>query len=57
MSPGTHEVFAAIVLGGAYSGKGMGNFSDVLSPADAAAIHDYLIDEAWQMKAVTAKTP
>ena len=51
LDPATHGVFDAIVLGGAYVGKGMGNFSDVLSPADACAVHAYLIDAAWQLKA------
>jgi quinohemoprotein ethanol dehydrogenase len=46
----THGLFNAIVLGGAYGVKGMGRFDDVLSPADAAAIHAYLIDQQWQLK-------
>ncbi len=50
MEPGTHSVFDAIVLGGAYQAKGMGRFDDVLSPADADAIHAYVIDLAWQLK-------
>jgi hypothetical protein len=29
----------------------MGRFDDVLSPADVEAIHAYLIDQAWQLKA------
>jgi quinohemoprotein ethanol dehydrogenase len=53
--PATHGMFAAIVLGGAYVTKGMGNFSDVLSPADAEAIHAYLIDAAWALKAAPVK--
>jgi quinohemoprotein ethanol dehydrogenase len=36
LSPATHALFSSIVLGGAYSMKGMGRFDDVLSPADAA---------------------
>jgi quinohemoprotein ethanol dehydrogenase len=50
MQPGTHALFASIVLGGAYVPKGMARFDDVLSPADAGAIHAYLIDQAWQLK-------
>ena len=39
--------------GGAYAPKGMGRFDDVLSAADADAIHAYLIDQASQL----AKAP
>jgi hypothetical protein len=28
----------------------MGRFDDVLEPADAEAIHAWLIDQAWQLK-------
>jgi quinohemoprotein ethanol dehydrogenase len=49
MDPPTHEIFSAIVLGGAYAPKGMGRFDDVLSAADAEAVHAYLIDQTWQM--------
>jgi quinohemoprotein ethanol dehydrogenase len=45
-------MFSAIVLGGAYAPKGMGRFDDVLSTADAEAVHAYLIDQAWQLKSV-----
>ena len=51
MTPATHGLFDAIVLGGAYSPKGMAKFDDVLSPADVAALHAYIIDRAWQLKA------
>jgi quinohemoprotein ethanol dehydrogenase len=51
MTAATHALFSAIVLGGAYSAKGMGHFDDVLSPADAEAVHAYLVDQAWQMPA------
>lgn len=54
ISPATHTLFDAIVLGGAYSVKGMGRFDDVLSPADAHAIHAWLIDQAWALKAELA---
>ncbi len=50
MSAATHAAFGAIVRGGAYSMKGMGRFDDVLSEADADALHAYLIEQAWQMK-------
>lgn len=44
----TPQGFDAIVLEGALESKGMARWNDVLSPADATAIHDYLIDQAWQ---------
>jgi quinohemoprotein ethanol dehydrogenase len=50
LAPATHALFNSIVLDGAYSSKGMARFDDVLSPADAQAVHAYLIDQAWQMK-------
>ena len=51
MERNTHAIFNAIVLQGAYGPKGMGRFDDVLKPGDAEAIHAYLIDQAWQLKA------
>jgi quinohemoprotein ethanol dehydrogenase len=45
-----HGLFDSIVLRGAYTAKGMARFDDVLSPADADAIHAYLIDQAWLLK-------
>ena len=54
LTPATHQLFSSIVLGGAYSMKGMGRFDDVLSPADAESIHAWLIDRAWQMKTAPA---
>jgi quinohemoprotein ethanol dehydrogenase len=53
LDPATHAIFNSIVLGGAYAPKGMGRFDDVLSAADADAIHAYLIDQASQL----AKAP
>jgi quinohemoprotein ethanol dehydrogenase len=53
LDPSTHALFNSIVLGGAYTMKGMGRFDDVLKPQDAEAIHAWLIDEAWKMKAGT----
>jgi len=57
MQPVTHEIFNVIVLGGAYVGKGMGRFDDVLAPGDAEAIHAYLIDKAWQLKETAPAAP
>jgi len=54
ITPATHTMFDSIVLGGAYSIKGMGRFDDVLSPDDAHAIHAWLIDQAWGLKAELA---
>jgi quinohemoprotein ethanol dehydrogenase len=56
MNPATHGIFNSIVLQGAYAPKGMGRFDDVLSPADAEAVHAYLIDQAWQLKTATSGT-
>ena len=42
--------FQTIVLDGAYAPMGMGRFDDVLSPADADAIHAYVIDGGWRLK-------
>lgn len=44
MQPGTHELFHEIVLGGALVPGGMPRWDDILKPADADAIHAYLID-------------
>jgi quinohemoprotein ethanol dehydrogenase len=46
MSPETHKSFADIVLGGIRADKGMASFKDLLSPAQAEAIHAYLIARA-----------
>ena len=50
MTPATHGIFNAIVLGGAYGQKGMGRFDDVLSGGDAEALHAYIIEQGWQLK-------
>jgi quinohemoprotein ethanol dehydrogenase len=47
LSAPTHRVFYEIVLAGAYGAKGMARWDDVLSRADAEAIHAYLVDQAW----------
>jgi quinohemoprotein ethanol dehydrogenase len=44
-----HAVFPDIVLRGALGPLGMGRFDDVLSPADADAIHAFLVSEAWKL--------
>jgi quinohemoprotein ethanol dehydrogenase len=43
MTPETHAAFGRIVLGGALKAGGMPQWDDVLSPADAEAIHAWLI--------------
>jgi quinohemoprotein ethanol dehydrogenase len=57
ITPATHALFDAIVLSGAYSVKGMGRFDDVLTPNEAHAIHAWLIDQAWRLKALPAEAP
>jgi quinohemoprotein ethanol dehydrogenase len=49
-TPATHTLFKSILLEGIYAAMGMGRFDDVLSAADAEALHDYVIDQAWQLK-------
>lgn len=44
MQQPTHDAFRQIVLDGALVPAGMPRWNDVLSPADADAIHAYLID-------------
>ena len=51
--PALTAAFYAIVLQGADQANGMGRFSDDLTRADAEAIQDYLIDQAWQMQAAS----
>ena len=46
MSRETHAAFNDIVLGGLRKDKGMASFADILKPADADAIHAYLIARA-----------
>jgi quinohemoprotein ethanol dehydrogenase len=48
MSAPTHQLFYDIVLRGAYQAKGMARWDDVLTQADAQAIHAYVVDQAWQ---------
>jgi quinohemoprotein ethanol dehydrogenase len=44
MSPETHQAFNDIVLRGALAANGMPRWDDRLKPADAAALHAYLIN-------------
>jgi quinohemoprotein ethanol dehydrogenase len=46
LSPATQRLFYEIVLNGAYRAKGMARWDDVLSRADAEAIHAYLVAQA-----------
>lgn len=48
MTADTHKDFTDIVLKGARRSNGMPQWDDVLSEADAEAIHAYLISEAWK---------
>lgn len=48
LTPATHAIFYDIVLRGAYRPRGMGSFDDVLSRPDAADLHAYLVDRAWE---------
>jgi quinohemoprotein ethanol dehydrogenase len=57
LSPATHSLFYEIVLGGAYESKGMARWNDVLSRADAQAIHAFLVDQAWLARANDTKAP
>jgi quinohemoprotein ethanol dehydrogenase len=48
MSPATDRLFYEIVLKGAFVAKGMGRWDDVLTRADAEAVHAYVVEQAWQ---------
>lgn len=41
------KTFDAIVREGTFIPLGMPRFDDVISESDAAAIHDYIVDQAW----------
>jgi quinohemoprotein ethanol dehydrogenase len=56
LSAPTHQLFYDIVLNGAYRGKGMARWDDVLTHADAEDIHAYLIDQAWTAFAPSSGT-
>lgn len=47
LSPATDAMFYDIVLHGAYGMKGMARWDDVLTRADAEALHAYFMDQAW----------
>ena len=49
LAPEVHAQFKDIVLKGDFAPLGMERFDDVLTEADADAIHAYLIDQAWQI--------
>ncbi|WP_347136789.1 PQQ-dependent dehydrogenase, methanol/ethanol family [Parahaliea mediterranea] len=49
MSPETHELFNAIVLGGLRHEKGMAGFAQRLDDDDAEAIHAYVIKRAHDL--------
>lgn len=57
MSETTHAEFMDIVLKGIRAERGMGNFSALITPEEANAIHNYLIDLAWHTYEKTHKTP
>ncbi|HEX3846136.1 MAG TPA: PQQ-dependent dehydrogenase, methanol/ethanol family [Steroidobacteraceae bacterium] len=56
LPPGMHAMFYDIVLKGALQANGMARWDDVLSHDDAAAIHAYLVDQAWQAQGSASST-
>ena len=48
MDADTHAAFTDILLEGTLVERGMGNFSDLLTPAEVEDLHSYLIEEAWR---------
>ncbi len=48
LTPEKHDLFYDIVLKGLLKGAGMARWDDVLTRADAQAIHAYLVDESWK---------
>ena len=58
MSPGTHSRFGNIVVGGAYVSIGMPDFQEELAdPADLAALHAYVIEQAHEDEALRNGNP
>ncbi len=57
LSPETNRIFYDIVLNGAYQAKGMARWDDVLSRADAEAVHAYLVDQAWAARPASPAAP
>lgn len=53
----TNQFFYDIVLNGLYAPKGMARWDDVLSRADAEAIHAYILSEAWAAYSQAAAAP
>lgn len=56
MTATTDSLFYEIVLNGAYAAKGMGRWDDVLTRADAGAVHAYVVEQAWQAYDAERKT-
>lgn len=56
LPPPMHDVFYDIVLKGMLRNLGMGRWDDVLTRADAEAIHAYVVDEAWKAYAAEHAT-
>ncbi len=50
LTPETHAAFDSIVRGGKLSSAGMASFADLLSEADAQAIHAYLVREQGKLR-------
>ena len=48
MNEKSHSEFMDIVLKGIRAKRGMGSFSEILSPTDTDAIYTYLLEEAWR---------
>jgi len=46
MAPATHDAWDAIVRGGAFVGKGMASFANVLDEAQSRAVHAYVVSQA-----------
>ena len=46
ISPGSHEIFNQIVLGGIYAPVGMVSFADVLNEDEVDDIHAFVLDAA-----------
>jgi alcohol dehydrogenase (cytochrome c)/quinohemoprotein ethanol dehydrogenase len=53
----TQEGFDSVVLGGVRTEKGMGSFSQYLKPEDTAAIRQYLVSVATELKARAQPAP
>jgi quinohemoprotein ethanol dehydrogenase len=57
LPPEVHGIFNEIVLRGAYLAKGMPRWDDTLSQNDVAAIHAYLVEQAWELNPTNGATP